>query len=95
MRIYKVVKREENPTISVDKVNMEDGFLIVISDGEAVGIIVCDDCTENYIMITGFSDSFESGIVPRYYNEDLEQLMDEIKSDYTKPVEFNFIKVEQ
>lgn len=95
MRIYKVVKKEENPTIPLSKVNMEDGFLIVISDGEAVGIIVYNDCTDNYIMITDFSDSFESGITPDYYNEDLEKLMEEIKSDYTEPVEFNFVRIEQ
>ena len=95
MRIYKVVKREENPTISLSKVNMEDGFLIAISDGEAVGIIVYDNCEDRYIMITDFNDSFESGIDPRYYGEDLEKLMEEIKSDYTEPVEFNFVRVER
>lgn len=93
MRIYKVVKREENPTIPLSKVDMEDGFLIAISNGEAVGIIVYDDCTENYIMITDFKDSFESGITPRYYNENLENLMEEIKMDYIESVELNFVRV--
>jgi hypothetical protein len=95
MRIYKVVKREENPTIPLSKVNMEDGFLIVISNGEAIGIIVYDDCKGQYIMITNFNDSFESGIDSDYYNEDLEKLMEEIKIDYEEPIEFNFVRVER
>ena len=95
MRIYKVVKKEENPTISLSKVNMEDGFLIAMADGEAIGIIVYDANNAQYIMITDFWDDFSSGIDPRYYNEDLEKLMEEIKSDYTDPVEFNFVRVER
>ena len=95
MRIYKVVKKEENPTISLGKVNMEDGFLIALADGEAIGIIVYDANNSQYIMITEFWDDFSSGIDPRYYNEDLEKLMEEIKSDYTDPVEFNFVRVER
>lgn len=95
MRIYKVIKKEESPTIPLNKVEMEDGFLIAMADGEAIGIIVYDDCRENYLMINDFIDSFESGINPRYYNDDLEKLMEEIKSDYTAPVEFNFVRVER
>lgn len=95
MRIYEVVKKEENPTISLGKVNMEDGFLIALADGEAIGIIVYDANNSQYIMITEFWDDFSSGIDPRYYNEDLEKLMEEIKSDYTDPVEFNFVRVER
>lgn len=93
MRIYKVVKKEESPTISLDKVNMEDGFLIAGAAGAVIGIIVYDTDNDHYIMITDFRDNFISGIDPRYYNEDLEKLMDEIKSDYIDPVEFNFVKV--
>ena len=95
MRIYKVVKKEENPTISLGKVNMEDGFLMALADGEAIGIIVYDSNNSQYIMITEFWDDFSNGIDPRYYNEDLEKLMEEIKSDYTDPVEFNFVRVER
>jgi hypothetical protein len=95
MRIYKVVKKEENPTIPLSKVNMEDGFLIAMADGEAIGIIVYDANNAQYIMITDFWDDFSSGIDPRYYNEDLEKLMEEIKSDYTDLVEFNFVRVER
>ena len=95
MRIYKVVKKEENPTISLSKVNMEDGFLIAMADGEAIGIIVYDSNNAQYIMITDFWDGFTNGIDPRYYNDDLEKLMEEIKSDYTDPVEFNFVRVER
>jgi hypothetical protein len=95
MRIYKVVKKEENPTISLSKVNMEDGFLIAMADGEAIGIIVYDANNAQYIMITDFWDDFSSGIDPHYYNEDLEKLMEEIRRDYTEPVELNFVRVEQ
>jgi len=95
MKIYKVVKREENPTISLSKVSMEDGFLIVISNGEAIGIIVHDDCKEQYIMITYFNDSFESGINADYYDENLEKLIEEIRKDYTEPVELNFVRITQ
>ena len=95
MRIYKVVKKEENPTIPINRVKMEEGFLIVMSDGEAVGIIVYDANNAQYIMITEFYDDFSNGIEPRYYDEDLEKLMEEIKSDYTDAVEFNFVRVEQ
>jgi len=95
MRIYKVVEKEETPTISLDNVNIEDGFLIALADGEAIGIIVYDSNNSQYIMITEFWDDFSNGIDPRYYNEDLEKLMEEIKSDYADPVEFNFVRVEQ
>lgn len=95
MRIYKVVKKEENPTIPLNKVRMEDGFLIVMSNGEVVGIIVYDSSDTQYIMITNFRDYFATGIDPEYHNESLEKLLEEIKSDYINPVEFNFVRVEQ
>lgn len=95
MRIYKVVKKEENPTISLDKVNMENGFLIALSDGEAIGIIVYDATNNQYMMITDFCDNFSNGIDPNYYSVDLEALMNEIKSDYMTPIEFNFVRVER
>lgn len=93
MKIYKVVKKEENPTISINKVNMENGFLIATVDEVAIGIIVYDTSYDHYILITDFYDDFASGIDPRYYDEDLEKLMEEIKSNYTGSVEFNFISV--
>jgi len=95
MRIYKVVEKEETPTISLDNVNIEDGFLIALSEDEAIGIIVYDVKYDQYIMITNFWDNFSSGINTPYHNEDLKKLMEEIKSDYADPVEFNFVRVEQ
>jgi len=95
MKIYKVVKKEESPTIPLSKVNMGEGFLIVVSNNEAIGIIVYDTNDSQYMMITDFRDDFTVGIDPRYYNEDLEDLMTEIKKDYIDPVEFNFVRVEQ
>lgn len=95
MRIYKVVKKEENPTISLSKVNMEDGFLIAMANDEAIGIIVYDVNNAQYIMINSFWDDFSSVVDPRYYNEDLDKLTEEIESDYTNPIEFNFIRVER
>lgn len=94
MRIYRVVKKEENPTIALSKVSLNNGFIIVTSDGEAIGIIVHDLNSENYFFITDFSDYFgdfdsDSGC------SNLEALMNCIKKDYDDPVEFNFVKVEQ
>ena len=94
MKIYKVVEREENPTIILSRVSMGDGFLIALAKGEAIGIIVYDCGNSQYIMINSFYDDFSCGIEPRYYNDDLEKLMEEIKSEYKDPVEFNFIRVE-
>lgn len=94
MKIYKVVKREENPTITLSDVNMEYGFMIVTAEGEAVGIIVYDSEREEYMLINNFYDSFKEGICPCYCDEKLENLMKRIKSDYVAPVEFNYIKVE-
>lgn len=96
MRIYRVIKNEEKPTIPLSKVKMEEGFLIVTADNEVIGIIVYDSNGSQYIMINDFWDDFTGGgIVPHYYNDSLEKLMDEIKDDYTSPVEFNFVRVEQ
>ena len=94
MRIYKVVKSEEKPTIPLSDGKMEDGFLVALADGEVVGIIVYDTNDDQYMMITDFRDDFTIGINPRYYNENLEKLMNEIEDDYVDPVEFNFVRVE-
>lgn len=94
MKIYKVVKREENPTIALSDVSMEDGFMLVSSDDECVGIIVYDSKRHKYGLINCFYDSFREGIEPRYYDESLEELMRIIKSDFCGPIEFNYIKVE-
>lgn len=92
MKIYKVVKKEENPTITLNKVDFNEGFIIATSKGSAIGIIVYD-LEENYIFITSFKDYFRELDVPGYLN--LEDLMNNIKSDYEDPVEFNFVRVEQ
>lgn len=94
MILYKVVKKQESPTIPLNKINMEDGFIIVKSDDEAIGIIIYDTCRDNYIMINDFKDNFERGINPSYYNKDLENLIEDIKMDYNEPVELNFVKIE-
>lgn len=93
MRIYRIVKKEESPTILIGRVNFSEGFIIVTSDGEAIGIIVEDKGQEEYIFITKFSDYFTSELEPQASSNILEDLMKEIKSEYTDPVEFNFIKV--
>lgn len=94
MKIYKVVKREENPTISVSDVSMENGFMLVTSDGSCIGMIVFDSEKEEYILITCFYDCFREGIEVDYHHESLENLMKIIKSDYCGTIEFNYIKVE-
>ena len=94
MRVYKVVKKEESPTITINRVNFDDGFIIVTSEGNAVGIIVYDLGSGSYIFITSFKDYFGE-LSAEYGNPDLEELMNCIQSDYSDPVEFNFIKVEQ
>lgn len=95
MRSYRIVRKEENPTIPIGKVNCSEGFIIATSDGEAIGIIVEDKEKDEYIFITQFSDYFTSDFVPQASYANLEDLMKEIKSEYTDPVEFNFIKVEE
>lgn len=94
MKIYKVVKREENPTISVSDVSMEDGFMLVSSDGRCIGMIVYDSGREEYELITCFYNDFRDGIDIDYHDESLEALMKIIKSDYCGTIEFNYIKVE-
>ena len=95
MRIYKVVKKEESPTILINKVDLSTGFIIVSSNDDAVGIIMYDIDTNQYIMIVDFKDSFTDGIAFQYSNTNLESLMNEIKGDYIDPVEFNFVRVER
>jgi hypothetical protein len=94
MKIYKVVKREENPTITISDANMEDGFMLVSSDGKCLGMIVYDSGREEYELITCFYDSFRDGIEVDYHDESVDELMRLIKSDYCGAIEFNYIKVE-
>lgn len=94
MRIYRVVKKEESPTIALNKINFDDGFVIATLDGEAIGIIVYDLGSENYIFITSFKDFFGE-LDPELSYSDLEALMNHIKSDYEDPIEFNFVRVEK
>lgn len=92
MRIYKVVKKEESPTIALNKVDFSEGFIIATSRGAAIGIIVYDLESESHIFITSFKDYFRELDISGYPN--LENLMNHIKSDYEDPVEFTFVKVE-
>lgn len=94
MKIYKVVKREENPTITIGDVRMEDGFMLASSDGRCIGMIVYDSGRGEYILITCFYDDFGDGIEVEYHHESLDDLMKIIKSDYCGTIEFNYIKVE-
>lgn len=94
MKIYKVVKREETPTITIGDVSMEDGFMLVSSDGSCIGMIVYDSEKEEYILVTCFYDCFSMGIEVDYHDASLEGLMKTIKSDYCGAIEFNYIKVE-
>ena len=93
MKIYKVVKKEENPTIVLNKVDFDEGFIIVTSREAAIGIIVYDLESASHIFITRFKDYFREFDELGYQN--LEDLMNHIKSDYEHPVEFNFVRVEQ
>lgn len=95
MKIYKIVKREENPTIRLSDVSFNNGFIIVTANFESVGIIVQDCEKEEYIFIHDFYNTFIDGIDVDYRNESVEELMKELKSDYMSPVEFNFIKFER
>lgn len=94
MKIYKVIKREENPTITISDVNMEDGFMLASSDGKCIGMIVHDSGRDEYELITCFYDCFRDGIDVEYHDSSLEELMRTIKSDYCGAIEFNYIKVE-
>lgn len=96
MTLYKIVKRNENPTIPLNKVSCMNGFIVVSSDDEPVGVIVYDSGESEYIMINNFHDTFAQGICPtKYTSSNLEDLMERIKDNYMDPVEFNFIRVEQ
>ena len=92
MRTYKIVKKEEKPTIPISKVNFSEGFILVESDDEAVGIIVLDDEAGVFSFITTFKDSFRDGIRPAYYDESLEGLMKTLKGDFVDETEFTFIR---
>lgn len=95
MKTYRIIKEEESPTININEVSFENGFIIVISDGEAVGIIVHDTYNDVYTFINHFEDDFYSGIRADYSYDELEELMKRLTLEYTDPVEFNFIKVEE
>ena len=54
MKTYKIVKKEDKPTIPISKVHFDEGFIIVLSNDEAVGIIVQDDDEGVYSFIATF-----------------------------------------
>lgn len=95
MKTYRIVKKEESPTININEVNFENGFVIVTSDDEVVGIIVYDTYNDVYAFINHFRDDFYSGVSTDYSDENLEELMKRLTSEYTDPVEFNFVRVEE
>ena len=95
MRAYRIVKKEENPTIQLNKVNLYNGFIIVTSDSETIGIIVYDDELHEFLFIDSFINSFGTGIDPSYHRDELEDLMKDIKESFVDPIEFNFIPVEK
>ena len=95
MKTYRIVKKEESPTINIKEVNFENGFVIVTSDDEVVGIIIYDTYNDVYAFINHFRDDFYSGVGTDYSDENLEELMKRLTSEYTDPVEFNFVRVEE
>ena len=95
MRIYKIVKKEESLVIPLSKVNLENGFIVVSSEDETIGIIVYDNHEDMYMFIINFVDTFSVGVGCEYSDPSLEGLMKQLKDNYVSPVEFNFIKVEQ
>jgi hypothetical protein len=95
MKTYKIVKKEESPTININEVSFENGFIIVTSDGEVIGIIVHDTYNDVYAFINHFRDDFYSGVNTDYSDEELEELMKRLTSEYSDPVEFNFVRVEE
>lgn len=92
MRTYKIVKKEDKPTIPISKVHFDEGFILVVSNDEAVGIIVQDDDEGVYSFIATFKDSFRAGIMPAYYDDSLEELMKTLKNDLVDETEFTFIR---
>lgn len=96
MKVLRIVKKEDSPTIPLNKVDLCSGFIVVTSDDENVGIIVYDTSSDHYIFIDSFYDSFTSGLdSPNYYADELHDLMGLLKRTFEGPVEFNFIEVEQ
>ena len=95
MKTYRIVKKEESPTININEVSFENGFVIVTSDDEVVGIIVHDTYNDVYAFINHFKDDFYSGVDTDYSDEKLEALMKRLTSEYADPVEFNFVRVEE
>lgn len=95
MRTYRIVKKEESPTININEVSFENGFVIVTSDNEVIGIIVHDTYNDVYAFINHFRDDFYSGVNIDYSDDELEELMKRLTSEYTDPVEFNFVRVEE
>lgn len=95
MKTYKIVRKEESPTININEVSFENGFIIVTSGDEVIGIIVRDTYNDVYVFINHFEDDFYSGINADYSYEELEELMKRLTSEYSDPVEFNFIRVEE
>ena len=93
MRTYKIVKKEDKPTITINKVNFNEGFVLVESSNEAVGIIVLDDNARLYSFISNFKDSFRAGIIPAYCAQSLEELMNFINNNFVDEAEFTFIRI--
>ena len=95
MQSFKIVKKEESPTIPLNKVDLNPGFILVTSNEENVGII-CYDCEKDrYFLMCSFCDYFSSGIDCDgcYCADILEDLMEEINTDFNDPIEFNFFKI--
>lgn len=95
MKTYRIVKKEESPTININEVSFENGFVIVTSDDEVIGIIVHDTYNDVYSFINHFSNDFYSGVSTEYSEDYLEELMKRLTSEYADPVEFNFVRVEE
>jgi len=93
MTTFKVLRGPKVPTIHIDNVSFDCGFIIVTSCDKALGIIVHDCDIDKYLFITNFNNKFVNGIGSDIYeNKDLEKLMMDIELDFHGPIDFKFVE---
>lgn len=94
MKLYQVVKREENPTISIREAEKAmqkgEGVIFVINEDndKMMGVIVFDEEEASFGYTNSVLNAYNDGL---YYTADaLEDCMQYIKEDTHSAINFQF-----
>ena len=94
MKLYQVVKREENPTISIKEaekaMKRDEGIIFVVNEDsdKMMGVIVFDEEEGNFGYTTSVLNAYNDGL---YYTADsLDDCMQYIKDDHHSTLSFQF-----